>query len=251
VEIVPDLVASSRASAPQAGVADRVEFREQDLFATDLSASTVITMYLLPEVNLQLRPRLLALPAGTRIVSHDWDMGDWAPDRTLTWTCPTRPSAARSAAGCTCGWCRPGCTACGAAARRADAAVIAPGPAPTVAGLHGPGRSLPCIMQLADRATGHVRNPEDASFSGLRCGLQTSWNPALNSARNPSSSICMGLFRQFIKLHEAIVFALPSMRMPVPISPGHVDDSTNQETPCNTICDCLARHCAAPCPPCC
>jgi hypothetical protein len=47
-------------------------------------------MYLLPEVNLQLRPRLLALPPGTRIVSHDWDMGDWAPDRTLTLDVPDK-----------------------------------------------------------------------------------------------------------------------------------------------------------------
>ena len=57
-------------------------FREQDLFATDLAPASVITMYLLPEVNLQLRPRLLALAPGTRIVSHDWDMGDWTPDRS-------------------------------------------------------------------------------------------------------------------------------------------------------------------------
>ena len=83
VEIVPDLVARSRAAAARAGVAERVEFREQDLFKTDLSAATVITMYLLPEVNLQLRPALLQLAPGTRIVSHDWDMGDWPPERTL------------------------------------------------------------------------------------------------------------------------------------------------------------------------
>jgi SAM-dependent methyltransferase len=82
VEIVPDLVALSRRHARDAGVAGRVEFREQDLFRTDLSAATVVTMYLLPEVNLQLRPALLALRPGTRIVSHDWDLGDWEPDRT-------------------------------------------------------------------------------------------------------------------------------------------------------------------------
>jgi SAM-dependent methyltransferase len=83
VEIVPELVQKSRASARAAGVAARVEFREQDLFRTDLARATVVTMYLLPEVNLQLRPRLLALAPGTRIVSHDWDLGDWAPDRTV------------------------------------------------------------------------------------------------------------------------------------------------------------------------
>ena len=83
VEIVPDLVRTSRDNARAARVQDRVEFREQDLFATDLRRATVVTMYLLPEVNLQLRPRLLALAPGTRIVSHDWDLGDWAPDRTV------------------------------------------------------------------------------------------------------------------------------------------------------------------------
>src|SRR6185369_13970983 len=69
VEIVPDLVKKSRESARLAGVADRAEFREQDLFATDLSKATVVTLYLLPEVNLQLRPKLLKLKPGTRIVS--------------------------------------------------------------------------------------------------------------------------------------------------------------------------------------
>jgi hypothetical protein len=82
VEIVPDLVRQSLRNAREAGVAERVDFREQDLFKTDLSAATVITMYLLPEVNLQLRPSLLALKPGTRVVSHDWDMGDWKPDQT-------------------------------------------------------------------------------------------------------------------------------------------------------------------------
>jgi SAM-dependent methyltransferase len=90
VEIVPDLVRKSRDNARAAGVAERVEFREQDLFATDLARATVVTLYLLPDVNLQLRPRLLALPAGTRIVSHDWDMGDWAPERSVTLDVPDK-----------------------------------------------------------------------------------------------------------------------------------------------------------------
>lgn len=90
VEIVPDLVARSQASAKAAGVAERVSFREQDLFATDLARATVVTMYLLPEVNLQLRPRLLQLAPGTRIVSHDWDLGDWRPTRTLTLEVPEK-----------------------------------------------------------------------------------------------------------------------------------------------------------------
>jgi SAM-dependent methyltransferase len=91
VEIVPALVEQSRENARRAGVADRVEFRVQDLFETDLTPATVITMYLLPEVNLQLRPRLLALKPGTRIVSHDWDMGDWKPDRVVTVDVPDKP----------------------------------------------------------------------------------------------------------------------------------------------------------------
>ena len=69
VEIVPDLVQRSIQSARDAGVADRVAFKVQDLFETDLSRATVVTMYLLTEVNLKLRPTLLALKAGTRVVS--------------------------------------------------------------------------------------------------------------------------------------------------------------------------------------
>ena len=83
VDIVPDLVRKSRDAARAAGVAGRVEFRQQDLYLTDLSRATVVTMYLLPDVNLRLRPRLLAMPPGTRVVSHDWDMGAWEPDRTI------------------------------------------------------------------------------------------------------------------------------------------------------------------------
>ncbi len=90
VEIVPDLVAKSRDNARRAGVADRAEFRQQDLFDTSLEGVTVVTMYLLPELNLKLRPRLLAMPAGTRVVSHDWDMGDWQPDRTVTLDVPDK-----------------------------------------------------------------------------------------------------------------------------------------------------------------
>ncbi len=91
VEIVPELVEKSRENAKRAGVADRAIFREQDLFKTDLLPATVITMYLLPDVNLQLRPALLALKPGTRIVSHDWDMGEWKPDRTETVEVPDKP----------------------------------------------------------------------------------------------------------------------------------------------------------------
>jgi SAM-dependent methyltransferase len=90
VELSPQLVDTSRDNARKAGVEQRAEFRAQDLFQTDLSVATVITMYLLPEVNLQLRPALLALRPGTRLVSHDWDMGDWTPDRTLTLDVPDK-----------------------------------------------------------------------------------------------------------------------------------------------------------------
>ncbi|MDP2006264.1 MAG: methyltransferase domain-containing protein [Rubrivivax sp.] len=90
VEIVPELVAQSRDNARRAGVEARTRFEVQDLFATDLAPATVVTMYLLPEVNLALRPRLLALAPGTRIVSHDWDLGDWAPDRTMTLAVPQK-----------------------------------------------------------------------------------------------------------------------------------------------------------------
>ena len=90
VEIVPDLVAQSRQSAVAAGVGDRVRFETQDLFATDLSQATVVTLYLLPEFNLKLRPSLLALKPGTRIVSHDWDMGEWKPDQTTVVAVPDK-----------------------------------------------------------------------------------------------------------------------------------------------------------------
>ena len=90
VEIVPDLVERSRQTARRAAVETRARFLEQDLFKTDLSQASVITMYLLPDVNLQLRPALLALKPGTRIVSHDWDMGDWKPDRTVTLSVPEK-----------------------------------------------------------------------------------------------------------------------------------------------------------------
>ena len=90
IEIVPELVAKSRQAAAQAGVGNLAHFREQDLFRTDLSPASVVTLYLLPEVNLQLRPRLLQLRPGTRVVSHDWDMGEWEPDRTMKLPVPDK-----------------------------------------------------------------------------------------------------------------------------------------------------------------
>jgi hypothetical protein len=81
VELDPNLVDASNEAARKAGVAGRVQFFARDLFETDIREASVLTMYLLPEVNLQLRPRILAqLKPGTRVVSHDWNMGEWQPD---------------------------------------------------------------------------------------------------------------------------------------------------------------------------
>jgi hypothetical protein len=84
VDINPVRVQESNDNARRAGVADKVAFYQRDLFETDLSQATVITMYLLPRVNLELRPKLLALKPGTRLVSHDFDMDDWKADVHVT-----------------------------------------------------------------------------------------------------------------------------------------------------------------------
>jgi len=82
VEIDPNLVNTSNQEAKRQGVAGKVSFVTGNLFVMDLSKATVLTMYLLPQLNMQLRPRLLSeLKPGTRIVSHDFDMGDWKPDQ--------------------------------------------------------------------------------------------------------------------------------------------------------------------------
>jgi hypothetical protein len=84
VELDPDLVREAQDNARQAGVADQVRFLQQDLFDADIREATVVTLYLLQEVNLKLRPKLLReLRPGTRVVSHNYDMGDWMPQRTL------------------------------------------------------------------------------------------------------------------------------------------------------------------------
>ena len=74
------LLNKANENARRAGVADRAQFFEQDLFETDLTRATVITSYLLPEMNLKLRPTILGLKPGTRVVTHDYDMDDWFPD---------------------------------------------------------------------------------------------------------------------------------------------------------------------------
>lgn len=83
VDLNPVRVNEAKANAERAGVADKVAFREEDLFKTDLSKATVITMYLLSRVNMELRPALMKLKPGTRIVSHAFNMGDWQPDKSV------------------------------------------------------------------------------------------------------------------------------------------------------------------------
>ena len=84
VDLNPERIRESNENARKAGVTDKVAFYQRDLFETDLSEATVITMYLLPRVNMELRPKLLALKPGTRIVSHDFSMEDWKPDTHVT-----------------------------------------------------------------------------------------------------------------------------------------------------------------------
>jgi SAM-dependent methyltransferase len=80
VEFNPQMVALSRRAAVEAGVAERVQFEEGDIFKVDFSKASVVTMYLLPALNLKLRPTLLSMRPGTRIVSHQFMMGSWEPD---------------------------------------------------------------------------------------------------------------------------------------------------------------------------
>ncbi len=82
VDLNPVRVKEAKENAQKEGVTDKVEFREEDLFETDLGEATVVTMFLLGSVNLKLKPRLLQLKPGTRILSYGWSMGDWEPDRT-------------------------------------------------------------------------------------------------------------------------------------------------------------------------
>lgn len=106
VDLNPTRVEEAQANAKKSGVEDKVQFKEQDLFETDISQATVLTMYLLPKVNLQLRPKIISqLKPGTRVVSHSFNMGNWPAEKTATvdgrtiyfWTVPDcADSAARS-----------------------------------------------------------------------------------------------------------------------------------------------------------
>src|SRR6266581_9269979 len=96
VDIDPQLVKVSNEAAGRAGVADRVKFFTQDLFKTDFHEADVLTLYLLPDVNLALRPKILAeLRPGTRVVSHDYGMQEWRPDAQETLPAPDKAVGAR------------------------------------------------------------------------------------------------------------------------------------------------------------
>ena len=81
VDLDPARVREAKENAVKARVEDQVRFFEGDLFDVDLTEATVITLYLFPEVNMELRPRLMQLAPGTRVISHNYDMGDWVPDQ--------------------------------------------------------------------------------------------------------------------------------------------------------------------------
>ena len=99
IDIDPQRIQEANANAKKAGVTNLVQFRQEDLFKADFKDATVITLYLLPDLNVRLRPRLLEeLKPGTRIVSHQFDMGTWKPDKKLEsngrtvyfWTIPAK-----------------------------------------------------------------------------------------------------------------------------------------------------------------
>lgn len=91
IELRPELIDEANQNAKEAGVSDRVQFLEQDLFKTDISKASVVTLYLLPNLNVKLRPKLFEeLKPGTRIVSHDFDMGEWKPEQVVQVQGPNR-----------------------------------------------------------------------------------------------------------------------------------------------------------------
>ena len=84
IEYNPDMVELSIANAAKEGVSEKAKFMKADLFETDFSQATVVTMFLLPDINLKLRPKILEMKPGTRIVSNSFSMGDWEADATYT-----------------------------------------------------------------------------------------------------------------------------------------------------------------------
>lgn len=84
IDIDPKMVREARMNAAKAGVADRVAFREEDIFETEIAGATVVSVYLLESLNVRLKPRFLSeLRPGTRIVGYEWRMGDWSPEKTV------------------------------------------------------------------------------------------------------------------------------------------------------------------------
>jgi ribosomal protein L11 methylase PrmA len=101
IDINPERIREARRNARKAGVSSRVQFIEQDVFEAGIAQATVVFLYLLPDLNLKLRPKLLReLRPGTRVVSHAFAMGDWKPDRQIDvqgnkvycWVIPARPN---------------------------------------------------------------------------------------------------------------------------------------------------------------
>lgn len=99
VDLDPDRIEDANANAKDSGVEDKVKFYEGDLFDFDFSKASVLTLYLLPDVNLKLKPKILAeMKPGSRVVSHAFDMGDWVPDQQISvdgktvylWTVPEK-----------------------------------------------------------------------------------------------------------------------------------------------------------------
>ncbi|MGK9116784.1 MULTISPECIES: class I SAM-dependent methyltransferase [Sphingobacteriaceae] len=96
IDIDPERIQEARENAQKAAVENKVAFLQQDLFKADFSKASVVSLYLLPSVNMKLRPKLLQLKPGTRVVSHAFDMGDWKPDKQMVvgnstiylWTVP-------------------------------------------------------------------------------------------------------------------------------------------------------------------
>lgn len=101
IDINPVRIKESEENAAKQGMTGKVTFKLEDLFEADFRDATVITLYLLPSLNVKLMPKLLQLKPGTRIVSHDFDMGDWKPDQTVElnghtiyfWRVPAKPPA--------------------------------------------------------------------------------------------------------------------------------------------------------------
>src|SRR5262247_3531343 len=96
IEYNPDMVELSKRNAAKEGVADKATFQKADLFESDFSQATVITMFLLPDINIKLRPKILDMKPGTRIASNTFTMGDWKADQTVNLS---------TADGCETSWC--------------------------------------------------------------------------------------------------------------------------------------------------